>query len=297
MAMTPRASHRRAGPGARCFARPAILLAALLAAPAARAQVADTPPDLGSVARMSLVRTGTYEAWQDTSRLGTEFYRVYATPGGDSLVSVSTVRYELHGQGGLTTYEKWTLGITRSLDSYPLLYQTRESIGGRQRALNVTFRAGTALIFRESEGRGGATAVGMPPGRIYILDPNVYEQIERVVSEFYARGLPSRMQNIIMTPRDTVLEIRLTRGPKENIELPGRGKLAATRVDIFDDLTLIKTWVDDGGLLVRVEAPAQKLRVVRLPPGQAEAAAAAEAKGAPPAPGAAPAKGAAPPRP
>jgi hypothetical protein len=55
----------------------------------------------------------------------------------------------------------------------------------------------------------------------------------------------------------------------------------ATRVDLNDDLTLIQTWIDERGQLLQVVAPAQKLRVVRLPPGQDEADAAAAAKGAP----------------
>jgi hypothetical protein len=132
----------------------------------------------------------------------------------------------------------------------------------------------------------------VPPGRLYILDPNVYEHIESLVSDFCGRGIASRTQNVIMTPRDSVQQIRLARGPLETISTPGRDKIKATRVDVFDELTLLKTWLDEEGLLLRLEAPAQKLRVVRLPPGKDEAAAAAEA-----AHGDTPPKGAAPPRP
>jgi hypothetical protein len=290
--MNAHASYRRAGRSPRLLLPFALLLAALPPVPAAWSQVATTLPDVGGLERLALARTGTFEVWQDTTRLGTEFYRVYSTPKGDSLLAISTVRYELRGQGGLTAYEKWTLGITRGLDAFPLLFQSREGIGGRQRVLNLTFPDGNAIIFRESEGSGQANVVGVPPGRLYILDPNVYEHIETLVSDFCERGLATRLQNVIMTPRDTVLQVRLTRGPQESIEGPGRGKRKATRVDVSDDLTLIKTWLDEQGLLLRLEAPAQKLRVVRLPPGKAEAEAAAGA-----AKGSAPAKGAAAPRP
>jgi hypothetical protein len=290
--MNLHASHRRAGLSPRLLVALALLLVAFQPVPAARSQVAAFPINLGSTDRLTLLRTGTFEVWQDTTRLGTEFYRVYATPRGDSLVTVSTVRYELRGRGGREAYEKSVLGITRRLDAYPLLFQSREEIGGRRRAVNLNFREGNAIISRESGGAGQVNVVAVPPGRLYILDPNVYEHIESLVSDFCGRGIASRTQNVIMTPRDSVQQIRLARGPLETISTPGRDKIKATRVNVFDELTLLKTWLDEEGLLLRLEAPAQKLRVVRLPPGKDEAAAAAEA-----AHGDTPPKGAAPPRP
>lgn len=281
--MTPLSSRRRPGADARSrFAAIALSFAALAAAagwlPAARAQVAAPPEDLGAVERMTLVRTGTFEIWQDTTRLGTEFYRVYESPRRDSLLAASTVRYELRADGGLTTIEKWTLSISRRLDAFPLRYQRHEQTGGRQRSLSLLTRDTTATVYREVEGFGEGTVVRLPPGRIYILDPGIYEHVENLVSDFFLRGLETREQNVLMTPSDEVQQVRLTRGPREKVEVPGRGTVEATRVDLFDDLTLIRVWLDDEGRMLRLEAPAQRIRVVRLPPGDQEAAAGAQAK-------------------
>ncbi len=238
-------------------------------------------PEVGPTARLTLLRTGTFEAWQDTTRLGTEFYRVYITAQRDSVIAASAVHYLLHDRRGSATLEKRTVSISRALDSYPLFYQSHQQIGGRTLTFGLTTSDTTANFYREAEGRGIAKVIGVPPGRLYVLDPSVYERVEAMVTDFFASPAQSRLQNVVMTPRDTVVQVRLTRGPLETIDLPGRGKVQATRVDLFDDLTLIQTWVDEHGLLLQVVAPQQKFRLVRLPPGKDEAEAAAEAKGAP----------------
>jgi hypothetical protein len=278
--MTPSASRIRT-----LVARSFALLAALLTLAACtrpgRAQVAAGEAEVGPTTRLTLLRTGTFEARQDTARLGTEFYSAYTTVRRDSVIAYSSLSYTLHGRGGLVALNKWTVSIQRAFDSYPLLYQSREQIGGRESSYSLATHDTSATCFRELGSGGSGKVVPLPPGRLYVLDPGVYSQVEMVAGDFYARGAPSRVQNVVIAPRDTVVQLRLTRGGQEVIDLPGRGKVKATRIDLYDDLTLIQTWIDERGQLLQVEAPAQKLRVVRLPPGQDEADAAAAAKGAP----------------
>jgi hypothetical protein len=275
--MNAHASRLRAGLSRGLPLALALLSATVAPPPAAWPQIgaggAAAGGDYGTE-HLSLSKTGTFEVWQDTTRLGTEFYRVYASPKGDSLIAVSNVRYDLRDRGGRLAYEKKTLEITRTLDAFPLLLQSEETVGGQDRSVSITFREGNAIVFREAGGGGQADVIAVPPGRLHILDPNVYEHVESLVADFWTRGIAARTQNVIMTPRDTVLQIRLTRGPQETVVGPEGRKVKATRVDVFDELTLIKTWLDDQGLMIRLEAPAQKLRVVRLAPGKSEAEAA-----------------------
>jgi hypothetical protein len=262
----------------------ALVLALGAAAGAVRPGASQTlagSPKIGPTSRLTLVRTGTFEAWQDTARLGTEFYTVYTSPKRDSLISFAAVHYTLHDRHGVVALDKWTVSVLRALDSFPLLYQNREQLGGRERSFSISTQDTTASFFREIGDSGSGKMVVLPPGRLYILDPGVYTQVEEVAGDFYARGAPVRVQNVVIAPRDTIVSLHLTRGGQETIELPGRGRVNATRIDLYDDLTLIQAWLDEHGRLLQVLAPAQKLRVVRLPPGQAEADAAAEAKGAP----------------
>jgi hypothetical protein len=257
----------------------ALLIASLAAVPA-RAQVATIAPKLSPVEKMLFLRAGTFEVWQDTTRLGTEFYTAYLTAAKkDSVITTSSVVYDLHSGKRLMHYEKKTLRITGAMDSHLMQYQSAEEIGPQERALAVTTYDTTATIYHEDNGQGDGTVIVVPPGRVYILDPSVYEQVEALTRDFAQSQVPSRTMHALIPPRDTVITIQMKRGPKEKVQGTGGKPMSAQRVDMYDDLTRIQAWLDDSGNLVRLEAPAQKVRVVRLQAGDAEAQALSRASG------------------
>jgi hypothetical protein len=256
----------------------ALLLLSLAAIPA-QGQVATIAPKLSPVEKMFFVRAGTFEVWQDTTRLGTEFYCTYVTAKHDSVVTSTSVVYDLHSGKRLMHYEKRALRITNALDNHLLLYQSADQVGAQDRAIAVTTFDTTATIYHEDGGQGDGNIIAVPPGRVYILDPSVYEQVEALTRDFAQSQVPSRTMHALIPPRDTVITIQMNRGPKEKVQGPGGKSLSAQRVDMYDDLTRIQAWLDDSGNLVRLEAPAQKVRVVRLPAGDAEAQALSRASG------------------
>ena len=250
-----------------------------LLAASARAQVATIAPKLSPVSRMYFLRAGTFEVWQDTTRLGTEFYSAYLTGKRDSVVTTTNVVYDLRAGPRLMHYEKKSLRITSELDGHLYLYQSAEQIGAQDRALSVTTFDTTATIYHENGGQGDGTVIAIPVGRVYVLDPSVYEQVESLTRDFAQSQVPSRTMHAMIPSRDTVITIRMNRGPKEKVSGTAGKSMSAQRVDLFDDLTKIQAWLDDSGNLVRLEAPAQKVRVVRLAPGDDEAHALARASG------------------
>lgn len=252
----------------------AAVLLVLSVAPGARGQVADIPAPTSPLSRLLFVRTGTFEVRQDTTLLGTEFYRVYLTPGRDSLLVSGHVSYDLSGPRGRVRYEKHSLRILRALDNYLARYQTHEEIGGKERAMSLATFDTSASIFHEADGRGEGNVIPVPPGRVYLLDPSVYEQVEFMVRDFLQSELQTRTINALIPTRDTVISLRMTKGPAEKV-----GKVQTRRVDLYDDLTLIQAWLDADGNLIQLDAPAQKVHVRRLPAGKEEAQAAAESAG------------------
>jgi hypothetical protein len=245
----------------------------------ARAQIATIAPKLSPVDRMLFLRAGTFEVWQDTTRLGTEFYSAYLTAKRDSLISASNVIYDLHSGRRVMHYEKKTLRINNGMDNHLLQYQSAEQIGADDRALAVTTYDTTATIYHENNGQGDGTVIAIPHGRVYVLDPSVYEQVEALTRDFAESQVPARTMNAMIPSRDTVIVIQMKRGPKEKVQGAGGAPVNALRIDMFDDLTRIQAWLDEAGNLVRLEAPAQKVRVIRLPAGDQEAQALARASG------------------
>jgi len=256
------------------FGLAAAALVALAVAPRSGAQVADIPAKTSPLARLLFVRAGTFEVRQDTTRLGTEFYRIYLSPGRDTLLVSGHVIYELPRAKGQVRYEKHTLRLLRALDNFLAVYQTHEDIGGQDRAMALATHDTSASIYHEANGEGQGVTIAVPPGRVYTLDASMYEQVEFMARDFLETDLPTRIVHALIPARDTVIAIRLTKGPTEKV-----GKIQARRVDLYDDLTLIQTWLDADGNLLRLEAPAAKVHVVRLPPGEDEAQALSDAAG------------------
>jgi len=249
----------------------------LVVATLARAQMSTIAPQISPVESMLALRAGTFEVWQDTTRLGTEFYSAYLTARRDTAAVTSHITYELHSGRATMHYEKRTLRLASGLDNRLFVYQAHEDIGQNERGVAVTSYDTTATIYHEADGKGAGNVIEVPHGRIYLLDASVYEQVEWLTRDFVESGLQTRTFHTLIPPRDTVIAIQLTRGPKEKVQGPGGKPLQAQRVDINDDMTKIVVWMDDQGNLVRLEAPAQKVRVIRLPAGDAEAQALARA--------------------
>src|SRR5262245_46525623 len=127
-------SHRTRTPDPRLGIVLGLAAVALLAlAGQALAQDIDLPKS-DPLNELWFVRAGTFEVWQDEKKLGTEFYSVYLTPGRDTLAAGSTVRYDLRDARGPLHYEKRTMRISRTLDMFPLAYQSQEEYGGRTRS-------------------------------------------------------------------------------------------------------------------------------------------------------------------
>jgi hypothetical protein len=185
----------------------------------------------------------------------------------DTLITASTVRLDGAGPESSLPFEKRSTFLQRSFDSYPLVFQIVEQprIDTLQTmALNCVFRDTVAVIYKESKQRGVGTSVALPPGRLYILEPGIYLQVQLLLSDFLAGSQQTRRQPVLIPSAEQVVDLFLTRGPLEPIVVRGR-KVDARRVDFTDKLTNLVGWMDDQGRLLKLEAPGQGLRVERGP--------------------------------
>ncbi len=256
--MTARFSDARAAAVARLFA---FALLVLVAAPGlARAQAPSWVPR----------DSASFEIWQGDVKLGTEEYRMFQAT--DTLIIGSTLRLDGAGPDSKLPLEKRTTFLRRALDSFPLVFQVvdipRDTAQGRATAINVMFADTTAVIYREITGVVGAgEAIALPPGRIYILEPGIYAQVQTLAAEFLARNQAKRRQPVLIPTAQQVIDLTLTRGAVEKLGQDGH-VVTTTRVDITDKLTQLVAWVDADGRMWKMEAPGQGLRVERVLPAK-----------------------------
>jgi hypothetical protein len=233
----------------------AVVLLCLLAPPV-RAAVTDT---------YEVRQQASFDIWSGDVKLGTEKFRVYATH--DTLITASTVRLDGAAPGSALPFEKRTSFLQRAYDSYPLLFQITEEPRRdttATMALNCLFRDTVAVIYKEANGRGVGTTVALPPGRLYLLEPGIYLQVQILLADFLAGSQQTRRQSVLIPSAEQVVDLYLTRGAIEAVVVRGR-RVDARRVDLTDKLTNLVAWLDKDGRLMKLEAPGQGLRVERGP--------------------------------
>jgi hypothetical protein len=240
----------------RAFACALALLAPLFALAPARAAVVDT---------YEVKQQASFEIYTGDTRLGTEKFRVYAAH--DTLITASTVRLDGLGPESTLPFEKRTTYLQRGYDSYPLVFQIVQearSDTSQSMALNCVFRDTVAIIYKESGQRGVGTSVALPPGRLYILEPGIYLQVQLLLADFLAGSQDTRRQPVLIPSAEQVVDLFLKKGPVEPIVVRGH-RVDARRIELTDKLTNLVAWMDEHGRLMKLEAPGQGLRVERGP--------------------------------
>lgn len=238
----------------RSCLRAAFLLCVLVLP--ARAAVTDT---------YEVKQQASFDIYNGTTRLGTEKFRVYATH--DTLITASTVRLDGASPDSPLPFEKRTSFLQRAYDSYPLVFQITEqprSDTTATLALNCIFRDTVATIYKENTGRGIGTSVALPPGRLYLLEPGIYLQVQLLLADFLAGSQQTRKQPVLIPSLGQVIDLYLTRGPMEAVVVRGH-KVDAQRVDLTDKLTNLVAWMGTDGRMMKLEAPGAGLRVERGP--------------------------------
>jgi hypothetical protein len=131
-------------------------------------------------------------------------------------------------------------------------------------ALNCIFRDTVATVYKEANGRGVGSSVALPPGRLYLLEPGVYLQVQLLLADFLAGSQATRKQAVLIPSAEQVVDLWLTRGAMEAIVVRGK-RIDAQRVDMTDKMTNLVAWVDKDGRMWKLEAPGQGLHVERGP--------------------------------
>ncbi|MEP7028329.1 MAG: hypothetical protein ABI960_07030 [Candidatus Eisenbacteria bacterium] len=249
----------------RAFARAIGAVCLLVSAVPAHAQIAAGEPEAPVLDTYEVRQQASFEIWSGDTRLGTEKFRIYASH--DTLITASTVRLDGASPTSALPFEKRTTFLQRVYDSYPLMFQISQQPRSDTTAtmsLNCVFRDTSVTIYKEAMQRGVGTSVALPPGRLYILEPGVYLQVQLLLADFLAGSQDTRRQAVLIPSVEQVVDLYLTRGPVEAIVVRGK-RVNAQRVDFTDKLTSLVGWVDKDGKMWKLEAPGQGLRVERGP--------------------------------
>jgi hypothetical protein len=214
---------------------------------------------------MKVVRAGVFDVWREDRLVGTETYRTFRSATGDTLYTFSVIAYDTDGDPDSSEYAKQTVHMTRALDQTPLFFQTIESASGTTFRASAAFEDTVVQVYQEDAKGGQGWTLTVPEGKLYLLDPGVYQLIEFLAGDFSQRGARERTHNVFVLRSRSNIEVRLTRGEEEEIEWPAGRKKRAVAIELTDGLTSFTGWFDDDARLLVLEVPAYASRIVRRP--------------------------------
>lgn len=258
-------------PGARTAA---LVLAAALASFAGSLVPRDGGAGPLVPSTWTVVDSAMFEIYQDDVQLGDEEYRAYRS--NDTLIIGAAMRLPGAPEGSPLPYAKNTTFLRRADNSWPLVFQVTET--GRDttksKSVSCAFGDTSVVVFHEENRRGRGTAIALPPGRLYLLEPGIYSQVQTLVGDFARSTQNKRKQPVLIPSANAVVDIFLTRGASERLGQEGR-VIETTKVEMTDKMTRLVAWVDAQGRMWKLEAPGMGLRVERaltadMPPAKPE---------------------------
>jgi hypothetical protein len=193
--------------------------------------------------------------------------RFYYDQLGDSLILTSSVEGVIRTPEGEDSLKKAIVAAFTGLDYDLKFFQSNQKIHGHllTRGLILSDTAFTAYREIDSE-EGSGDRLVRPPGRMFILDPQVFALFDLVARQLHGQGFESRpISMFVLGPRDTMVDVTVTRLGVETIRW-GHRSVEANKLSLKDAANELLMWSDQKGRMLRLEQPAADLLIEREPP-------------------------------
>ena len=217
-------------------------------------------PDSGRV-----IDKGTYKVYQRDRALGTETFEFDSR--GDSLSIFSHVVQVLPGPDGDLPIDKQVVLVVGTFDYDLRFYQSTLKVAGKvlTRGLVVNDTAFTA--YRESSTAGGmGDRFPRPPGRIFVLDGQVFVLFDVMCRDLGGKTFKQRPVSVILLrdELDQVTQITAADMGADTIRWAAR-PVVARQLRFSDSYSTFRAWVGPQGFMLRLEQDGSGLRVEREP--------------------------------
>ena len=207
---------------------------------------------------------GVYNVYQGDRHLGTE--QVTFEQRSDSSVVISMIDQVLpRGDGQVDTLQKNSALVVSGRDGSLRGYQSFESVNGEMLTRGLSMADEVYTSYRQSKAGGFGDTYARPPGRIYVVDPQVFALFDVIGRDMYAQDFDERTITLLyITDKDSVVYGRVKRLGKESFKL-GKQTVTAQKFRITDPWGEFFLWVSTKGRMLRLTLPSMGLRVDRDP--------------------------------
>jgi hypothetical protein len=207
------------------------------------------------------VDSGSYRIYRNDRVVGTESFAFETR--GDSLIVTSHMLQTLLGSPSPDTLEK-TMGMVVKAEDYDLWsYESHQTLRGQRihRGLVMGDTALTSYFQLNEHGEGDR--VVRPPGRIFVVDPQVFVLYDVICRNLHGKSFQQRpILLYALGARDTMEEATATDLGTETIRWAAR-PVQARKLKISDAVMEFYVWISPRGRMLRLSQPEYGLRVER----------------------------------
>ncbi len=245
--------------------RCAVLVVAALAA--AGVAIAQAPPGGGpgvAESPVHAVDAGTYRVFQDSTFVGVEHFSFETRH--DSAMVFSHVRQLLPRPRALPDTLRKDAAEVRSAGFGTLrYYESEQSLNRHRLARRLEIGDTTYQSYRQSDRENTADTEELPPGRIYVVDPQVFALFELICRDMLAQKVDERpITMLYLLPRDTTVEAHIRKLGRESVRVEGL-TYPCEKLGITDPFSQFYAWMTPHGRMLRFTLPKVGLRVERSP--------------------------------
>lgn len=206
--------------------------------------------------------TGTYRVYFRDRLLGTETFSL--EPRGDSVLVFSNVDEQIPTPMGDQKLAKKASLTIKTLDYDLLSYNSEQTFLGKKLTRGLSPSDTVFTTYRESETVGSGDTYLRPPGRMFVIDSQVFVLFDVLLRSLHGKMFERPMSVCILgEPRDSVMDITCRPGANETVAVQGKQR-SAQRVLLTDGTNEFTAWVASSGQMLRLDQPAAGLRVERV---------------------------------
>jgi hypothetical protein len=235
--------------------RPTLLVLALGALLAGGTARADTSFPLDD---------GIFDVFQNDHHLGTEDFSFESH--GDSILVFSHVYERLPFPDRVDSLEKH-VALVVALSDFDLRgYVSNQKLNGHllKRELEISDTLYTS--YREDEHGGDGERLVRPPGRVFVIDPQVFTLFDAICRSLHGKTYDTwPITLLFLGEQDTVIQGLVTNLGTETVQW-GSKPVQTRKLRIGDTTGEFIAWVSPRGTLLRLTLPKVGLRVELQPP-------------------------------
>ena len=204
---------------------------------------------------------GSFVVYSRGQVVGAESFSIEAR--GDSLNVSSRAYQTFRTDQGEESIDKRMVLLAHRSDFGLRMYQSNQRFRGEELVRGIVIGDTAFTIYREVNGAGEGDRRVLPPGRLFVLDAQLFSLFDLICLSLRERTFETWPISLVtLGERDSVLEATATHLGHETIRWSAK-PVKARKLRISDGGTTFLVWADPAGRMLRLVHEPSELRVER----------------------------------